>query len=112
MSVRHIRFHIDAAPPQRLDKALARDVPVEASLSRTRLARLIDEGGVSVNGTVTRDPKARVAEGAEIVVALEEAQDSHILPETIELDIVYEDGDLLVVCGSFVTVAEALTCHV
>jgi len=97
MSVRHIRFQIDAAPPSRLDKALARDVPVEASLSRTRLARLIDEGGVSVDGIIARDPKARVAEGAEIVVEVEEAQDSHILPEAIPLDIVHEDEDLIVV---------------
>jgi len=97
MSVRHIRFQIDASPPSRLDKALARDVPVEASLSRTRLARLIDDGAVSVDGSVIRDPKARVAEGAQVVVEVEEAQDSHILPEAIALDIVHEDADLILV---------------
>jgi 23S rRNA pseudouridine1911/1915/1917 synthase len=97
MSVRHIRFQIDAAPPSRLDKALARDVPEQAALSRTRLARLIDDGGVSVDGQVVRDPKARIAEGAEVVVTVEDPQESHILPEDIPLDVVFEDNDLIVV---------------
>ncbi|MFK7745965.1 MAG: RluA family pseudouridine synthase [Roseobacter sp.] len=97
MSARHIHFVIDAAPPQRLDKALARDVPVEASLSRTRLARLLEAGAIEVNGTVVTDPKARVVEGAEVVVTVEEAQESHILPEAIPLDIVFEDDDLVVI---------------
>ena len=37
-----LRVTIADDPPARLDKALARDVPVEASLSRSRLAKLID----------------------------------------------------------------------
>ena len=97
MSLREIRFVIDEAPPLRLDKALARDVPEDASLSRTRLARLLDEGAVSVDGAVLRDPKARVAAGAEICVVVQEAQESHIQPEEIALDIVFEDADLIVV---------------
>jgi len=66
-------------------------------LSRTRLARLIAEGAVTVDGVVQRDPRAVVAQGAEIGIEVEEAQDSHILPEAIPLDIVYEDADLIVV---------------
>lgn len=97
MSVRQIRFVIDAAPPLRLDKALARDVPADAALSRTRLARLLDAGAVVVDGTVVRDPKMRVQAGAEICVDVEEAQDSHILPEQIALDVIFEDADLIVV---------------
>jgi 23S rRNA pseudouridine1911/1915/1917 synthase len=97
MSLREIRFVIEAAPPSRLDKALARDVPEEASLSRTRLARLLADGAITVDGAVQSDPKARVAEGSEICVTVTEAQESHILPEAIPLDIVYEDEDLLVV---------------
>lgn len=88
---------IDEAPPSRLDKALARDVPVEESLSRTRLARLLDAGAVSVDGEVLRDPKARILAGAEVCVTVEEAQESHIQPENIALDIVYEDEALVVI---------------
>ena len=97
MSLRQIQFVIDEEPPSRLDKALARDVPVEASLSRTRLARLIDEGAVRVDGVVVTDAKAKVPAGANVTVTLEDAQDSHIQPENIALEIVYEDTDLVVV---------------
>ncbi|WP_299952879.1 RluA family pseudouridine synthase [uncultured Roseobacter sp.] len=97
MPLRQIRFSIDETPPSRLDKALARDVPVEAALSRTRIGRLIAEGAVRVDGTVAQDPKARIDAGAEVIIDVEEAQDSHILPEDIPLDVVFEDDDLIVI---------------
>lgn len=92
-----VRFTLGAAPPARLDKALARDVPEQAALSRTRLARLISDGAVSVDGQVVVDAKARVAEGAEIVVMVAEALDYDVLAQDIPLDIVFEDDDLVVV---------------
>ncbi len=88
---------IAADPPDRLDKALARDVPDEAHLSRSRLGKLIAEGAVTRNGTPVTDQKARVAEGEIYAVTVEEAADSHILPEPIGLSVVYEDDDLVVV---------------
>ncbi|WP_299985690.1 RluA family pseudouridine synthase [uncultured Ruegeria sp.] len=97
MGTRLIEFQIAAAPPPRLDKALARDVPAEESLSRTRLARLIGEGAVTVDGVVIIDPKARIAEGAQVAIAVAEAEDSHIGPEDIPLEVVHEDDDLIVV---------------
>ncbi len=84
-------------PPPRLDKALARDVPDDAALSRTRLARLIEDGQVRINGAVVTDAKARVAEDDEVAITVPTPEDSHILPEDIALDILYEDADLLVV---------------
>jgi len=97
MGTRQIEFHIAAAPPPRLDKALSRDVPAEENLSRTRLTRLIDEGAVLIDGVQTRDPKARVAEGASVTITVADAEDSHIGPEDIPLDVVYEDDDLIVI---------------
>ncbi|MEO0691398.1 MAG: RluA family pseudouridine synthase [Pseudomonadota bacterium] len=97
MSSNRISFVIGAAPPARLDKAIARDVPEAAALSRTRLARLLEDGAVQVDGIVATNPKARVAEGAVIDVAVAEAQDSHLEPEDIPLTIVHEDDDLIVV---------------
>ena len=95
--MRLIEFAIDENPPLRLDKALARDVPEEASLSRTRLTRLMAEGAVVVDGKVLTDPKARVAAGARVAISIEESQESHILPEAIPLEVVFEDADLIVV---------------
>ena len=92
-----IRFEIAAAPPARLDKALARDVPEEASLSRTRLAKLLEAGAISIDGQVAQSSKATVAEGAQVAITVEEAVESHISPQDIPLDIAYEDTDLIVV---------------
>jgi len=66
-------------------------------LSRTRLARLIAEGAVAVNGTVVDTPKARVAAGDLVEIALAEIHESHIGPEAIRLDVVFEDDHLIVV---------------
>ena len=97
MTSTRVTFQIAENPPARLDKALSRDVPEEASLSRTRLARLIESGSVMVDGAVVTDAKAKVAEGAEIAITVEVAQDSHIGPEDIPLEILFEDPDLIVV---------------
>ncbi|MEL6463446.1 MAG: RluA family pseudouridine synthase [Pseudomonadota bacterium] len=97
MSSTCVSFVIAADPPARLDKAIARDVPEQAALSRTRLARLLAEGAVTVDGVVVMDPKARVAEGAVIGVSVEAAEESHIGAEDISLDVVFEDDDLIVV---------------
>lgn len=66
-------------------------------MSRTRLARLIAAGAVSVDGAVTTDPKARVSAGAAVRVIVETPDESHIAPQPIPLDIAYEDDDLIVV---------------
>jgi 23S rRNA pseudouridine1911/1915/1917 synthase len=97
MSHRRYTFILGESPPPRLDKALGRDVPEEAALSRTRLARLIAAGAVQVDGAVQRDPRAVVAQGALIDIDVEEARESHIGAEDIALEIVYEDADLVVI---------------
>lgn len=90
-------MEIGENPPERLDKALALFVPEEANLSRSRLARLIAEGQVSRDGEVLDSPKARVEAGDLIEVIVPEAEESHMRPEAITLEIVWEDDDLIVV---------------
>ncbi len=97
MATRHIAFTIAADPPPRLDKALSRDVPEDAALSRTRLAKLLTDGAITVDGLPVRDAKARVAEGARIEIVVHVAEESHIAAEAIALDVVYEDADLIVI---------------
>jgi len=72
-------------------------VPEGEALSRTRLAQLIGDGAVRVDGVAVTDVKAKVGEGAEVVIEVEAAEESHIGPEAIALDVVYEDADLIVV---------------
>ena len=92
-----LSFRIAAAPPPRLDKALSRDVPEGAALSRTRLARLVSDGQVRVNGAVVTDGKARVAEGDLVEIDVPEAEEVETVAQDIVLDVVYEDDDLIVV---------------
>jgi len=97
MNTRLIALIIAENPPSRLDKALSRDVPADAALSRTRLTRLINEGAVTVDGTPATNPRARVAEGALISITINEADESHISPEDIPLEVIFEDSDLIVI---------------
>ncbi len=94
---RLVSFVIGPEPPARLDKALARDVPAEADLSRSRLMRLIAEGAVSVDGIPATDPKARVAEGAAVTITLGPVAESHVVGQDIPLAVVFEDADLIVI---------------
>lgn len=92
-----LTIRIGANPPNRLDKALARDVPEEAALSRTRLARLIADGAVRSAGAVLSDPKAKVAEGDLIEITVEAATEVETVAQAIALDVVYEDAALIVI---------------
>lgn len=71
-------------------------MPEAEAISRTRLAKLIPAGAVTLNGAVLTDPKARVAEGDEITITVAEAVDVATVAEDIPLDIVHEDEDLVV----------------
>ncbi|MFV0244170.1 MAG: pseudouridine synthase [Qingshengfaniella sp.] len=88
---------IGADPPARLDKALFRDVPEAAVLSRTRLARMIAEGTVLRNGTPLTRASAPVAEGDRIELRLSPPQETRILAQDIPLNVVHEDDDLIVI---------------
>ncbi|WP_438986545.1 RluA family pseudouridine synthase [Marivivens donghaensis] len=92
-----VSFTIAENPPPRLDKALSRNVPAEADLSRSRLGRLIETGAVTVNGAVVENPRFKVSEGDEITVTVEAAIESDIVGEDIPLVVVYEDDDLIVI---------------
>ncbi|MBT0958826.1 RluA family pseudouridine synthase [Alphaproteobacteria bacterium KMM 3653] len=84
-------------PPPRLDKAVARDVPEEAALSRSRLAKLIAGGQVALNGAAVQDPRARVEEGDVLTITVPAAVEIDAQPEEIPLEIAHEDEDLIVV---------------
>ena len=88
---------IGANPPSRLDKALARDVPEQAHLSRSRLARLLEAGAVTKSGAVMRDVRMRVVEGDVFEITVEEATEVETVAEDIPLSVIFEDDDVIVV---------------
>lgn len=72
-------------------------MPEEANLSRSRLAKLIAEGAVTRGGEALTDAKAKVTEGEVIEITVPVAEETHMLPEAIPLEVVWEDHDLIVV---------------
>jgi len=76
----------------RLDQLLARRL----DFSRARLQKLLKAGLVLVNGQA-RPPSYKVRAGDAIEVSVPKPVPSHLLPEPLPLEIVYEDRDLLVV---------------
>lgn len=78
---------------QRLDLFLRQRCP---DLSRSRIQTLVKEGDVRVNGTTVR-PAYLVQFGDQVEMEIPALQTLEAVPERIALDIVYEDGDLLVV---------------
>jgi 23S rRNA pseudouridine1911/1915/1917 synthase len=82
------------APPDRLDRVLARAF---ADLSRNRLQGLIRNGLVAVAGAVVRDPSLKVQPGSAIALEIPPAAPAEPQGEAIALAVVYEDDDLIVI---------------
>ncbi|MBP7146073.1 MAG: RluA family pseudouridine synthase [Acidobacteria bacterium] len=76
----------------RLDRFCAARHPEE---SRSRLAALIRDGGVSRNGERTR-PSETVRAGDVVEIAIPPRADARLRPEALPLEILYEDDQLLV----------------
>jgi 23S rRNA pseudouridine1911/1915/1917 synthase len=91
------RLTLSAGPAEaglRLDQALARLLPKE---SRTRLARLVEQGAVLVDGECAR-PRHKLRGGEVIeVTLLARPEEEAFRAEAIALDIVHEDRDVLVI---------------
>ena len=78
---------------ERADAFLARTVP---DLTRSAAQRLLEEGRVTRAGRPVRK-NDRTCAGQELEVALPEPEPVEIVPQDIPLDVVYEDGDVIVV---------------
>ncbi len=92
-----LRVVIGENPPARLDKALVRDAPAEASLSRTRLARQLEEGAVSRDNQPVTDAKAKVQAGEVYLLTIGQPQEVATEAEDIPLSVIWEDDDLIVI---------------
>jgi 23S rRNA pseudouridine1911/1915/1917 synthase len=98
MSETILRVVIGENPPPRLDKVLAAIVPEDASLSRSRLGKLIENGAVArENGDVVQTMKTKAHEGEVWLITLPKAAEVAAQPEDIPLDVIFEDDDLIVV---------------
>ncbi len=78
---------------QRLDAFLAATLP---GLTRSAVQRLIESGMVLLGGAVPK-PSLKLRPGDRLEVAIPPPEPASALPEDIPLEILYEDGDLVVV---------------
>lgn len=83
----------DAEAGERLDRILAARL---ATLSRSRLKKLIETGQVSLEGRTINDPSLRVKGGQSFVVNLPPPIADRPEPQDMPLAVVYEDDQLLV----------------
>ena len=65
-------------------------------ITRSRAAKLLDDGCVTVNGKVVAK-NVKLQLGDEVILNLPDPVSYDVTPEEIALDIIYEDDDLLVV---------------
>jgi 23S rRNA pseudouridine1911/1915/1917 synthase len=94
-SIKRLAAEADAGHQgMRLDRFLAECLP---ELSRTRLQSLIKEGRVSLGRATIVDPQYRVKPGERFTITVPPATPAEPGAESIPLDIVYEDEDLIVI---------------
>jgi len=77
----------------RLDKYVCQHFP---ELSRARAQKLIADGHITVNGQPAK-PGLKLNTGDRLEIAIPPTPPEQLLPESIPLNILYEDDDLLVV---------------
>ncbi len=82
------------AAGERLDRFLPLQFP---QLSRSRFQTLIANGCVAVEGASVTEARRKVKPGEHITVRLPPAVAAEPLPESIDLDIIYEDDALIVI---------------
>lgn len=89
----HFRIDADNAGA-RLDKWLSERLE---DLTRTRIKALIEGGALQRDGEIFTDPSWKLRAGEEYALHVPPPEDPTPKAENIPLDVVYEDGDLIVV---------------
>lgn len=86
-------FVIQDSQQMRLDKYLTEQFPEQ---TRSYLQKLIKEGSVLVNGKTVKSGY-QLSAGEEVAVTIPEPEELDVLPVKMDLEIVYEDEDVILV---------------
>jgi len=82
----------DAVAGERIDSFIA----TKLDISRNAAASIIEDGYVTLNNKAIRK-NHRISSGEEFFVSLPEVKELEIIPQEIDINIVYEDEHLLVI---------------
>jgi len=88
------RLRVSTETASRLDKFLAQNLP---DYSRSRLQSLIRQGMVMVDGQLATKSSQNLQGGEEVEVLIPPPEKIDLIPESIPLDIVFENDDLILV---------------
>lgn len=77
---------------KRIDKYISEKLEI----TRSRVQKLIDDEMITINGNVAKS-SSKVEEGQILTVEIPELKPLEVEPEDIELDILYDDDDVIVV---------------
>ncbi len=91
---RRVLLDFRQSAPQRLDKFLVEKLP---EFSRSRIQALIKEARVTVNGAPARKSGQMLEAPASIQLDIPATQPTSLAPESIPLDVLFENQDLLVI---------------
>lgn len=86
-------FEIQEDQQMRLDKYLAEQFPEQ---TRSYLQKLINDGEVLVNGKSVKTGY-QLSKGDEVSVNIPEPKELDVAPQKMDLDIVYEDEDVILI---------------
>ena len=88
-----IKFYVNSENSgKRLDIFLAKKIN---NLTRSYL-KLIENKEVKLNGAISLSPSTKIKNKDEILINIVEKQNHELIPKKIDLDIIYEDKDILV----------------
>ena len=94
MDERLVELHFDSSQQERLDHFLVENLP---EFSRSRLQGLIKNGLVTVNGEPAKKTGLKLNQGVVIIVRILKSQPTELQPESIPLEIIFENDDVLVI---------------
>lgn len=94
MSNKTIEVTTEQEKNSRLDKFLSENLD---GVTRSKVQEMIKEGCVQINGQVTYSNKEKIKLGDVISLEEQETKPLNLVPKDIDLNIVYEDDDLLVI---------------
>jgi 23S rRNA pseudouridine1911/1915/1917 synthase len=87
-------FHYHEEQAQRLDKFLVSRLP---EFSRSRLQSLVRDGFVSIDGVPAHKTGQALEPGDVVKIIIPPPEPSHLVPQAIPLNILFENSDLLVI---------------